>query len=122
MNKIPDTLGSITRKIFVGLQTSADKIYVLDIIKEETETFTCYSKSLEREVILEKGMVKPFLMGKDVKRYQKPTPRCVVIFPYKIKDGRAVLMTKEEIKKTFRLPGNICQKIKRFWKTEKTEK
>ncbi|GAB1348898.1 hypothetical protein MASR1M107_11110 [Ignavibacteriales bacterium] len=38
MNKIPDTLGSITRKIFVGLQTSADKIYVLDIVKEETET------------------------------------------------------------------------------------
>ncbi|MBN8546091.1 MAG: N-6 DNA methylase [Ignavibacteria bacterium] len=113
MNKIPDTLGSITRKIFVGLQTSADKIYVLDIIKEETETFTCFSKSLEREVVLEKEMVKPFLMGKDVKRYQKPKPRCVVIFPYNIIEGKAILMTKEEIKKVFPLTWEYLSENKK---------
>ena len=31
INLIPQTLGDITRKIFVGLQTSADNIYILEI-------------------------------------------------------------------------------------------
>ncbi|KAF5437387.1 hypothetical protein C5S35_04300, partial [Candidatus Methanophagaceae archaeon] len=33
LKKQRNTLGSITRKIFVGLQTSADKIYVLKIVE-----------------------------------------------------------------------------------------
>jgi len=101
LNSIPVTLEDITRKIFVGLQTSADKVYVLDIINEKEDTVVCHSKSLEREVELEKGMVKRFLMGKDVKRYQKPNPRCVVIFPYQIVNGTAELMSKEYIKKNY---------------------
>lgn len=103
LNSLPVTLENITRKIFVGLQTSADKVYVLDIISETENTFLCYSKSLEKEVELEKGMVKLFLMGKDVKRYQQPKPRCVVIFPYRVIDDSAVLMQKDYIKKTYPL-------------------
>jgi adenine-specific DNA-methyltransferase len=101
IKKQPETLADVTRKIFVGLQTSADKIYVLRIIEEKTKTWRCFSKSLDREIEIEKGLVKPFLMGKDVKKYEKPTPLNVCIFPYNLIDGKAQLMLADTIKKDF---------------------
>lgn len=95
------TLGDITRKIFVGLQTSADKIYVLETRSERRDTVVCYSKHLDEEVEIERGLVKPFLMGKDVHRYEKVKSRNVVIFPYQIRDGKAELMPPSYIRRNF---------------------
>jgi type I restriction-modification system DNA methylase subunit len=103
LKKQRNTLGSITRKIFVGLQTSADKIYVLKIVEWKENTVICYSNSLEKEIEIEKSFVKPFLMGKDVHRYDPPVPQNVVIFPYQIKNGKAELMTQKSIKEKFPL-------------------
>jgi type I restriction-modification system DNA methylase subunit len=97
------TLSDITRKIFVGLQTSADKVYVLETRKEKSKTVIAYSKSLDEEIEIEKGLVKPFLMGKDVKRYEPLVPRNVVIFPYQVSDGKAQLINREFIKNNFPL-------------------
>ncbi len=99
--KQPKTLADITRKIFVGLQTSGDKIYVLKKIKKNEKTTTCYSVSLEREVEIENGLIKPFLMGKDVKKYEQPNPLNVVIFPYLIVEAKAVVMKQDYLKKHF---------------------
>jgi len=95
------TLGDVTRKIFVGLQTSADKIYVLEVRRHEKEEVICYSRALAKEIAIEKGFVKPFLMGKDVHRYTPPTPNNVVVFPYNLKNGKAELMTRSYIKENF---------------------
>ncbi|MBV5299763.1 MAG: Eco57I restriction-modification methylase domain-containing protein [Rhodoferax sp.] len=97
------TLGDITRKIFQGIATSADKIYVLRLLREDGEVLTCYSKQLEAEIHIERGLVKPFLMGKNVHRYEPPDVKNVVIFPYEIKDGSASLMIQSKIKKDFPL-------------------
>ena len=99
----PRTLGDITRKIFVGLQTSADKIYVLEVREERQDTVMCYSRHLDEEVEIERGLVKPFLMGKDVHRYERVQARNVVIFPYTIQNGKAELMSQSHIKRNFPL-------------------
>lgn len=99
----PKTLGDVTRKIFVGLQTSADKIYVLQIIKELEETYLLFSKSLNREVEIEKGFVKPFLMGKDVHRYEPLPKNTVVIFPYLVGQDDFRLLEPTEIKSKYPL-------------------
>ncbi len=96
-----NTLGDITRKIFVGLQTSADKIYVLNVKKWKEKTVICYSKSLNRDVEIEVGLVKSFLMGKDVHKYEPPDAKNVVIFPYNISDGQAVLLSQEYLKENY---------------------
>lgn len=103
LQKYPRTLGDITRKIFVGLQTSADKIYVLEVREEGKDTVLCYSKQLEEEVEIERGLVKPFLMGKDVHRYAPVVVRNVVIFPYDIINAKAVLMSQGHIRRNFPL-------------------
>jgi adenine-specific DNA-methyltransferase len=97
----PQSLGDITRKIFQGIATSADKIFVLNLAEEKGDILRCYSKQLDAEIDIERGLTRPFLMGKDVHRYQPVRPRNVVIFPYWIRDGRAHLMKAEEIRKQF---------------------
>lgn len=97
------TLGDITKKIFQGIATSADKIYVLEVKNEKDDILTCYSKSLEMEIKIEKGLVKAFLMGKDVKRYSVVKAKNVVIFPYIIEENKSTFMTQEHIKTNFPL-------------------
>ncbi|OGU11801.1 MAG: hypothetical protein A2X61_06015 [Ignavibacteria bacterium GWB2_35_12] len=100
-------LNEITEKIFVGLQTSADDIYVLKVKDNKylnyknLKSFKLFSKSLNEEVEIEKGLIKPFLMGRDVYRYDDPIFRNYVIFPYTIINNSAVIMAKENIKEKF---------------------
>ncbi|RMG73893.1 MAG: hypothetical protein D6722_03110 [Bacteroidetes bacterium] len=97
----PQTLQDVTQKIFVGLQTSADKIYVLESLEETGELVRLYSRSLERQVEIERGLLKPFLMGKDVKRYEQPRAGSLVVFPYHLAEGQVELMTQEYLQAHF---------------------
>jgi hypothetical protein len=110
--KQPQTLADVTRKIFQGIATSADKIYVLKIIEELKNTYRVYSNELDEEFEIEKGLVRPFLMGKDVKRYLAPKAKNVVIFPYLIADGKAELMTQNYIQNNFPSGWNYLLKNK----------
>jgi hypothetical protein len=103
LKRQPILLGDIVRKIFQGIATSADKIYVLEIIKWKKDTVLAFSSSLDKEIEIEKGLVKPFLMGKDVKRYEKPMAKNIVIFPYLLQEGKYSLMNQDYIKRHFPL-------------------
>ncbi len=100
-------LSDYSSKIFVGLQTSADNIFVLNVKDNKytdyhnIETFELYSKQLNKMITIEKGLIKPFLMGRDLYRYNEPIFRNYVIFPYIIDKRKAVLMTSEYIKQNF---------------------
>lgn len=101
MLKHRETLGGITRKVFVGLQTSADKLYVLEHVEDEGDFVKVRSKHSEQMHLLEKSLVKPFLMGKDVHRYETPIPRNVVIFPYRLTGGKAIKLKAAELETLF---------------------
>ncbi|MEI0611870.1 Eco57I restriction-modification methylase domain-containing protein [Brachyspira pilosicoli] len=94
-------LKDITKKIFQGIATSADDIYVLQGGEENNGIVKTYSKSLDREIEIERGFVKPFLLGKDLKRYTDVKPNRWVIFPYNINLNPAVLYSQKEIKEQF---------------------
>jgi len=98
LEKFPK-LGSLCDNIFVGIQTSADKIYIMDYISETEIYYLLYSKSLNREVELEKKFIRHIISGLDVKKYGFPSNRQYVIFPYNIIEGKAVLIQKKEIEK-----------------------
>ncbi len=104
LDNMPIKLGDITRKIFQGLATSADKIYVLrktDSTREDDKIIKLFSQSLNREVEIERDFVKPFLMGKNVKRYAEPVNKSYVVFPYIIEGSKPELMSRKYIM-------NIC--------------
>ena len=91
------------RRLVRNSQTSSDKIYVLKTVKCLEKTAILYSTYLKKEVEIEQGLIKPFLMGKDVKRYEKPEPKNVVIFPYVASSEKVSLMTQEYIQTNYPL-------------------
>ena len=101
LKSMPIKLEDLTRKIFVGIQTSADDIYILHGGEENNGIVKTYSKSLDREIEIERGFIKPFLFGKDIKRYCTPINTKWVIFPYKLVSDSAVLYSQKEIKEQF---------------------
>src|ERR1035437_8703444 len=101
LNKQPQKLGDVVEKIFQGIATSADKIYVLKIIEEKEKAMRLFSSSLLQEVEIEKGLLRPFLMGKDVHRYQRTTAKNYLILPYYDIEGKMTLMDPEYIQQNF---------------------
>lgn len=84
--------------ISVGLQTSADKIYITPIIEENEQNTKIESKYLKKEVILENNLLKPLLKGAEIKRYEQPKANNLLIFPYSTKDEELIPLTRKEMK------------------------
>ncbi len=96
LNKQPLRVKNIFSRIFTGLQTSADSIYLLEIRNNGL-----YSKSLDKIVEIEDGLLKPILKGDDIHRYSNLKNRYFVIFPYLIENKKAEPMSEEFIKENF---------------------
>ena len=83
--------------IFVGLQTSADKVFIMGLI-EEGETFLkLKSKALNQIYTFEKGLLYPLVSGVDVNHYSSLPSRQYILFPYRVQNGRALLIPFTEI-------------------------
>lgn len=94
-NTVP--LGELSERIFQGLVTSADKVYTLEKRGEPSEgIIKVYSHSLEQEFKLESALLKPLLSGKDIERYSSPIPNRLLLFPYKVTEGKAELIPPQE--------------------------
>lgn len=100
MSKIPVKLGDIA-EIFVGLQTSADDIFIMHLVEDMGEFLRLKSKSLDREWVFEKDLLFPIVSGTDVKGYKMLPERQYVLFPYEVKDNVVRLLDLEFIIKTF---------------------
>ena len=77
------TLGEISERIFQGLKTGADSVYILDRVKETEEAITVYSKALKREYVLEPDLLKPLIKGGQMRRYLIEEPKRWILFPYR---------------------------------------
>lgn len=96
LDSISQQLGDIVEKIIVGLQTSADNIYILRRLGEREGLIRAYSSSLKREVLFEPGVMKPLVSGEDIDRYAYPETEKLLIFPYVLEEKGAKLLEPEE--------------------------
>jgi hypothetical protein len=97
---MPTKLGDIA-DIFVGLQTSADDIFIMDWVSETARTLRLKSKALDTEWTFEKGLLFPLVSGTDVKRYRELPKRQYILFPYEVEDEQAALIDFDEISKRY---------------------
>ncbi|HMT21857.1 MAG TPA: TaqI-like C-terminal specificity domain-containing protein, partial [Promineifilum sp.] len=102
LKQMPTTLGDIAH-IFVGTQTSADTVFVLDNSRIEGEFVIGYSQELEQEVQVEAGIVKPFLRGKEIRRYQPIESTSSLICPYLIDEESVQPMKESDLSRQFPL-------------------
>jgi type I restriction-modification system DNA methylase subunit len=92
-------------EIFVGVQTSADAIYIFKSVAENTRTVITHLDG--RDWKIERGVLRPCLLDVSLEPYSRPQPNAWMIFPYRIvataRGERAELIPKEEMEK--RYPG-----------------
>jgi len=101
LSQMPVKLGDIAERMAQGIRTSANEVYVLDIVSESGTMITARSKQLDCEVKLERSSVSLFLQGREIKPYRVLPSGKVVIIPYRYRDGTVVLIEEAEYRKGF---------------------
>jgi len=95
MNRIPSNLGDMAH-IFVGTQTSADSIFVIENCCFNGNHVKGTCKITGEKVEIEADIVKPFLRGKEIRRYQPLKATACLICPYVIKKNEFHLLSDTE--------------------------
>lgn len=84
-------LSTICKDMFVGIQTSADSVYVVRPIEEMNGLAKIFSKEKSKEYVLEKELLKPFFHGRDITKWSLGKAPNLLIFPYTLKKGVCLL-------------------------------
>jgi len=91
--------------IFVGLQTSADPVYILELVGDLGRYYLVRSKVTNQEHRLEKELLHPLLKGDEIKRWLIPEYNYLILFPYKVSEvngeRKAKLIPAEELKSKY---------------------
>lgn len=95
-----DSLGEAA-DIFVGLQTSADDVFIMNFVDETTHTIKLRSVALEKDWVFEKALLHPVVSGQDVSGYVTLPERQFIIFPYVLANEKASLISFADIEKEF---------------------
>lgn len=107
--------------IFVGLQTSKDELYVLDVLAESENTYQLNVTIDNRIIEVEKQFFKPFLMGKEVQRYGVLQPKAVVFFPYQL-DKELALISETDLQVHYPLTYEYVTFYEKEFKTRESGK
>jgi hypothetical protein len=98
VSKMPVKLVDIANRMAQGIRTSANEVYVLDLVSTSSNLITAHSKQLGRDVKLERKAVSLFLQGREIKPYRILPSGKVVIIPYFVEEGRAKFISENEMK------------------------
>lgn len=86
--------------IFVGLQTSADTIYIIKAQKEENG-LTYFVDRRGKEQCVETDILKPCIYDIQLEKYADIEPNMMLIFPYHTVKGKPTLYSIDEMKTVF---------------------
>ncbi len=107
---LPHTLDDVTDRIFQGLKTSADKIYIVEKLEEYEDKLKILSKQEDKEFIVENTLFHPLIKGGDSKRYNIQRTNRMILFPYAQIDGDSTVLIPENVlKKKYPLTYNYLK-------------
>jgi hypothetical protein len=103
LDAMPSKLKDVAH-LFVGLQTDADDVYILEFVRETTRRTLCRSKATGKEHWFERDHLKQFLKGSlNIRRYRFTDVTKRLLFPYSISEGKSILIDAAEYKRRFPL-------------------
>ncbi|MBI5829059.1 MAG: restriction endonuclease subunit M, partial [Chloroflexi bacterium] len=113
LSRLPVKLGDIAH-IFVGLQTSADTVFLFKEYRNENrKTIEIFSKELNEWVKLEAPLLKRVIRSGSVGRY-RATTTAYVLFPYSVSHDTATLLSKAELQKSYPLAWAYLERNKKL--------
>src|SRR5207249_4821369 len=98
LNRMSPKLGDVA-SIFVGLQTSADRIYTLEHVEELRGGFVRVLDRNAREWQIETLFLKRFLSNVSLGPFQRPRAKHWLVFPYRLSDGNAVFVHAHDLQR-----------------------
>ncbi|MBI4615009.1 MAG: Eco57I restriction-modification methylase domain-containing protein [Planctomycetes bacterium] len=102
LNRVPTRLGHVAGRIFQGLITGADPVFLLTSAGDGRVR----SDALDGEIRLEVDLLHPVCKGAvDIRRWRVDRLQKQILFPYFVRDDRAELIP----------PGEMSKKYPRTW-------
>lgn len=102
IHTIPTKLSDIA-DIFSGVKTGANKVFIVNLVRQEGNKSLISSEQTHQEHWVESDRLKPLLIGKDVRRYQEIVPSKWIVWPYETKDGNFIIIPPARLKKEWPL-------------------
>jgi hypothetical protein len=104
LTSIEKKLETITDRIFQGLKTGADKVFILTKVHETQNCYEVYSSQLDSNFEVEKSICHPLVKGGDSKKYVFNKSSLMILFPYNHDaSGKVVLMNEKFLEKNYPL-------------------
>lgn len=116
-------LGQMSEKIFQGLVTGADSVYIFDGRPSRTKSVKrLYCKGLDRIVELETDLVKPLLKGSlNMRRFHADHRERYVLFPYASIEGKMQSIPPRVFKERYPLSWQYLLENRRILEGRKTK-
>ncbi len=111
LQRMPVKLGDAA-DIFVGLQTSADDVFIMNFVSETARTITLESKALEQNWTFEKDLLHPVVSGTDVSPFAALPSRQFILFPYAIENEQAELIPLKDLSDSWPRTAEYLKKNK----------
>ncbi len=104
LGRITPKLEDVTDRIFQGVKTSADKIYIVEERERKKDRVRIYSPEKDAEYWLEPDLLHPLIKGGDSKAYSLSRTDRLILFPYaKQADGETRLIPEDVFKSRYPL-------------------
>jgi hypothetical protein len=109
------TLADVTDRIFQGLKTSADKIYIVEELARKNGLVKVFCRQDDQEYWLEADLLHPLIKGGDSRRFCLSRTTRLILFPYaKDAQGKQQLITNAELRQPFPQTHSYLNKHKAY--------
>ena len=98
-------------EIFVGLQTSADPIYIV-CPSEEDDTYIYFTDKDGHPRTIEKSILKKSIYDCKIRKYEPISHNSYIIFPYHLRDGKLALYSIDEMEAEYPLAYDYLNQYK----------
>jgi adenine-specific DNA-methyltransferase len=103
MNSLPSKMKDVFKGIFQGIVTGDNNVFYLYDCQVSGGYIEGYSKATESRVKIEKDITKPILTGKTINRYNIQEKNEYLIYTYKKKENKTILLSETELENEYPL-------------------
>jgi len=122
LNEMPLTLGDISRRIFQGLVTGSDAVFIMNSRSIEYNQSIVFSRALQKEVKLETELLKPLLKGSEIHTYNLESPANMILFPYHITQNKPILIGLTQLQNKYPLTWKYLEEVRDTLKSRENGK
>lgn len=101
LDAIPRRLVNVAESVYVGLQTSADPVYIVPVEKEAGPLAYITEAVTGASIPVEKSLLRPILRGREIQRWEVQWRELSLLFPYRIEGEEVIPIKRTELRRDF---------------------